>query len=216
MRKNTEKLRQAIAKQEHKETEATAKAAASSAQASTIENVTEAATEAATNASASDAKDTTGETETPRCKHRHLPVSLLPLFFPSWLSLHAHRIVTTTITRKILTAAFLPLIGVSMNDFDDNIAKGRAAMDTDYRSHNDVLRRTRERLARHEQEIQRTLRLGLRSMELEVKHLKWRVDEIQQENQTLRDEIEHERRRTRRMMLELYESSDSQETDHSD
>lgn len=108
MRKNTEKLRQAIAKQEHKETEATAKAAASSAQASTIENVTEAATEAATNASASDAKDTTGETETPRCKHRHLPVSLLPLFFPSWLSLHAQRIVTTTITRKILTAAFLP------------------------------------------------------------------------------------------------------------
>lgn len=103
-----------------------------------------------------------------------------------------------------------------MNDFDDNIAKGRAAMDTDYRSHNNVLRRTRERLARHEQEIQRTLRLGLRSMELEVKHLKWRVDEIQQENQTLRDEIEHERRRARRMMLELYESSDSQETDHSD
>ncbi|QGI67849.1 hypothetical protein CEK26_011806 [Fusarium fujikuroi] len=99
---------------------------------------------------------------------------------------------------------------------DDNIAKGRAAMDTDYRSHNNVLRRTRERLARHEQEIQRTLRLGLRSMELEVKHLKWRVDEIQQENQTLRDEIEHERRRSRRMMLELYESSDSQETDHSD
>ncbi|CCT72210.1 uncharacterized protein FFUJ_13783 [Fusarium fujikuroi IMI 58289] len=113
-------------------------------------------------------------------------------------------IVTTIIAMKSLTAAFLPLIG------------GRAAMDTDYRSHNNVLRRTRERLARHEQEIQRTLRLGLRSMELEVKHLKWRVDEIQQENQTLRDEIEHERRRSRRMMLELYESSDSQETDHSD
>ncbi|SCV37269.1 uncharacterized protein FFB14_06523 [Fusarium fujikuroi] len=113
-------------------------------------------------------------------------------------------IVTTIIAMKSLTAAFLPLIG------------GRAAMDTDYRSHNNVLRRTRERLARHEQEIQRTLRLGLRSMELEVKHLKWRVDEIQQENQTLRDEIEHERRRSRRMMLELYESSDSQETDHLD
>ncbi|KAF5652286.1 hypothetical protein F25303_3413 [Fusarium sp. NRRL 25303] len=198
MRKNTEKLRQAIAKQEHKETEATAEAAASSAQASTIENVTEAATEAAANASASDAKDTTGETETPRCKHRHLP------------DRHYYY------RDEKFDRRFLALDRRINERLDDNIAKGRAAMDTDYRSHNNVLRRTRERLARHEQEIQRTLRLGLRSMELEVKHLKWRVDEIQQENQTLRDEIEHERRRTRRMMLELYESSDSQETDHSD
>ncbi|RKL41271.1 hypothetical protein BFJ72_g5698 [Fusarium proliferatum] len=163
MRKNTERLRQAIAKQEHKETEATAKAAASSAQASTIENVTEAATEAATNASASDAKDTTGETETPRCKHRHLP------------DRHYYY------REEKLDRRFLVLDRRINERLDDNIAKGRAAMDTDYRSHNNVLRRTRERLARHEQEIQRTLRLGLRSMELEVKHLKWRVDEIQQE-----------------------------------
>ncbi|KAF5721821.1 hypothetical protein FGLOB1_70 [Fusarium globosum] len=154
MRKNTEKLRQAIAKQERKETEATAEAAASSAQASTIENVTEAATEAATNASASDAKDTTGETETPRCKHRHL------------LDRHYYY------RDEKFDRRFLALDRRINERLDDNIAKGRAAMDTDYRSHNNVLRRTRERLARHEQEIQRTLWLGLRSMELEVKHLK--------------------------------------------
>ncbi|KAF5555439.1 hypothetical protein FPHYL_8228 [Fusarium phyllophilum] len=198
MRKKTEMLRQAIAKQDQDKAEATAQAAASSALASDTENVTEATTEAATSASAPDAKDTTDGTETRRCKHRHLP------------DRHYYY------REETFDRRFLALDRRINERLDDNIAKGRAAMDADYLSHKNDLQRTRGRLARHEQEIQRTLRLGLKSMELEVKSLKWRVDDLQQENQALRDEMERERRYTRRMVQELYESSDSQETDRPD
>ncbi|CVK96974.1 uncharacterized protein FMAN_11242 [Fusarium mangiferae] len=186
--------RQEAAKQNKKQ----AQAAADPAQASTAE----ADTEAATNASALNARDTTGETETHRCKHRHLPDRRYYYREEKF----NHRFVA--LDRRL---------NERVNErLDVNIAKGRAAMDADYRFHNNVLHRTKERLARKEQEIERTLRLGLRSMEQEVKRLKWKVDEIQQENQTLRDEIERERRYTRRMVQELYESSDAQETDRSD
>jgi hypothetical protein len=50
-----------------------AEAASDPAQAST--------TEAATSASAHDAKDTADETKARPCKHRHLPVCLLPFSF---------------------------------------------------------------------------------------------------------------------------------------
>ncbi|PNP85264.1 hypothetical protein FNYG_01493 [Fusarium nygamai] len=194
MRKNREKLRQAIAKQEQEE----AGAAASSAQASTTGSVTEAATEADTSASAHDAKETADTTKTRRCKHRHLPDRH-----------YYHR-------EDKYDRRFLALDRRLKERLDENIAEGCAALNEDYHIHNNRLDRTRERLARTEHQIQRTLRLGLRSMENEITRLKWKVEAIQEENQTLRDEIERERRYTRRMMLQLYESSDSQETDRSD
>ncbi|KAF5580020.1 hypothetical protein FPCIR_10850 [Fusarium pseudocircinatum] len=198
IRQKTERLRQAFTMQDHDKAEATAEAAAGSAQASATENVTEATAEAATSASAPNAKGTTGGTETRRCKHRHLP------------DRHYYY------REEKFDRRFLALDRRINERLDDNIAKGRAAMDADYRSHKNDLQRTRGRLARQEQEIQRTLRLGLKSMELEVKSLKWRVDDLQKENQTLRDEIERERRYTRRMVQRLHESSDFQETDRPD
>ncbi|KAF5645265.1 uncharacterized protein FTJAE_2515 [Fusarium tjaetaba] len=198
LRKKTERLRKAFTMQDHDKAEATAQAAASSAQASATENVTEATAEAATNAPAPDAQNTTDRTETRRCKHRHLP------------DRHYYY------REEVFDRRFLALDRRINERLDDNIAKGRAAMDEDYRSHKKDLQRTRGRLARQEQEIQRTLRLGLKSMELEVKSLKWRVDNLQQENETLQDDIERERRSNRRMMRQLYESPDHQETDRSD
>ncbi|KAF5979935.1 hypothetical protein FCOIX_5063 [Fusarium coicis] len=99
---------------------------------------------------------------------------------------------------------------------DEYIAKGCAAMDADYQRHNRSLRRNEEKLAKKVEQIQHAYERDVRETDRKVAGLRRKVAEIQTENEDLREEIEYERRRTRRMMLELYESSDSQETDHSD
>ncbi|KAI1028271.1 hypothetical protein LB503_002526 [Fusarium chuoi] len=99
---------------------------------------------------------------------------------------------------------------------DENIAKGCAAMDADYQRHSENLRHNEEKLAKKVDQIQHAYERDAREMDRKVTGLKRKVAEIQTENEDLREEIAYERRRTRRMMLDLYESSDSQETDRSD
>ncbi|KAF5563079.1 hypothetical protein FNAPI_2824 [Fusarium napiforme] len=99
---------------------------------------------------------------------------------------------------------------------DEYIAKGCATMDADYQRHNRSLRRNEEKLAKKVEQIQHAYERNVRETDRKVAGLKRKVAEIQTENEDLWEEIEYERGRTRRMMLELYESSDSQETDHSD
>ncbi|KAG9497628.1 hypothetical protein J7337_010489 [Fusarium musae] len=99
---------------------------------------------------------------------------------------------------------------------DEYIAKGCAAMDADYQRHNRSLRRNEEKLAKKVEQIQHAFERDVRETDRKVTGLKRKVREIQTENEDLREEIAYERRRTRRMILELYESSDSQEAGHSD
>ncbi|KAF5539853.1 hypothetical protein FMEXI_8711 [Fusarium mexicanum] len=99
---------------------------------------------------------------------------------------------------------------------DDIVAKGCAAIDADYQCHSDHLRRAEERLARKVERVQHAHERDVREKDRKFAGLKRKVDQIQTENEDLREEIANERRRTQRMMLELYESSDSQDTDHSD
>lgn len=89
-------------------------------------------------------------------------------------------------------------------------------MDADYQRHSENLRHNEEKLAKKVDQIQHAYERDAREMDRKVTGLKRKVAEIQTENEDLREEIAYERRRTRRMMLDLYESSDSQETDRSD
>ncbi|KAF5237652.1 hypothetical protein FANTH_10678 [Fusarium anthophilum] len=193
-RKNREKLRQAIAKQEREEAGATA----CSAPASTTENATGAATEAATSASAHDAKGAADTTKARRCKHRHLP------------DRHYYY------RDEKFDRRFLALDRRINERLDINVAKGFAAINVAYQRHGDDLRRGEARLARKVEWIQHAYERDAREEDRKIAGLKRKVDHIQTEIEDLREEIANERRRTQRMMLELYESSDSQDTNHSD
>ncbi|KAF5631800.1 hypothetical protein F52700_6722 [Fusarium sp. NRRL 52700] len=176
IRNNREKLRQAIAMQEQEGAEASAQCAASSAQTSTTAN----ATEAATSASAHDAKETADATKARRCKRRHLPDRH---YYHQENKLDRHFFV---LERRL----------------NHNIAKGRAALDADYRSHNDILLRTKNRLARKEERFQNTHREGMRAMEKVVSRLEGQVKSIADENNDLHEQLLKERRRVRQMMSE--------------
>ncbi|KAF4500297.1 hypothetical protein FAGAP_3526 [Fusarium agapanthi] len=178
MRKDRERLQQAVAKQEQEEAEATAQDATSSAQALTTTNVTEATTEAANSASAHDAKETADAAKARRCKQRHLPDRH---FY--------HR-----------EDKFDGRFSALERCLNNNIAKGRAALDADYRSHNNILRRTRERLAKKEEGIQRTYQEGMGAMEKVVSRLEGEVKNIADGNDALHEQLLKERRRVREMM----------------
>ncbi|KAH7178660.1 hypothetical protein DER46DRAFT_676624 [Fusarium sp. MPI-SDFR-AT-0072] len=160
-----------------------AEAAADPAQASTAES----ATEAATSASAPDAKDTTDETKTRRCEHRHLP------------DRHYYY------REEKFERRFVALDRCIKQRIDANVAKGRAAIDADTEKMHGEHKRLLTKVESEAEQIRRAYQVDIEGTKKEINRLKRKVDEIQEENETLRDEIVRERRRTRRMMYERYD-----------
>ncbi|RYC94639.1 hypothetical protein BFJ63_vAg2512 [Fusarium oxysporum f. sp. narcissi] len=80
--------------------------------------------------------------------------------------------------------------------------KGRAAIDADTkklrRQHKELLTKVKSEA----EQIRRAYQVDIRDTKKEINRLERKVDEIQEENETLRDEIARERRR---MMYERYD-----------
>ncbi|KAL5610084.1 hypothetical protein FOVSG1_004765 [Fusarium oxysporum f. sp. vasinfectum] len=157
-----------------------AQAAADPSEASTIESTTE----ATTSASAPDSKDTTGETKLRPCQHRHLP------------DRHYYY------RQEKFERRFVALDRCIKERVDANIVKGRAAIDADTkklrRQHKELLTKVKSEA----EQIRRAYQVDIRDTKKEINRLERKVDEIQEENETLRDEIARERRR---MMYERYD-----------
>ncbi|EMT66212.1 hypothetical protein FOC4_g10006606 [Fusarium odoratissimum] len=85
---------------------------------------------------------------------------------------------------------------------DANIVKWRAAIDADTkklrRQHKELLTKVKSEA----EQIRREYQVDIRDTKKEINRLERKVDEIQEENKTLRDEIARERRR---MMYERYD-----------
>ncbi|RKK88901.1 hypothetical protein BFJ68_g5194 [Fusarium oxysporum] len=134
----------------------------------------ESTTEATTSASVPDSKGTTGET-----KDRH----------------YYYR-------QEKFERRFVALDRCIKERVDANIVKGRAAIDADTkklrRQHKELLTKVKSEA----EQIRRAYQVDIRDTKKEINRLERKVDEIQEENETLRDEIARERRR---MMYERYD-----------
>ncbi|KAJ4166270.1 hypothetical protein NW765_007497 [Fusarium oxysporum] len=176
LRREREELGEWVPKQEKEP----AQAAADPSEASTIESTTE----ATTSASVPDSKGTTGETKVRPCQHRHLP------------DRHYYY------RQEKFERRFVALDRCIKERVDANIVKGRAAIDADTkklrRQHKELLTKVKSEA----EQIRRAYQVDIRDTKKEINRLERKVDEIQEENETLRDEIARERRR---MMYERYD-----------
>ncbi|KAM0078696.1 hypothetical protein ACKRZS_009429 [Fusarium odoratissimum] len=176
MRREREELGEWVPKQEKEP----AQAATDPVRASTIESTAE----AAASASAPDSKDTTDETKARPCQHRHLP------------DRHYYY------RQEKFERRFVALDRCIKERIDANIVKGRAAIDADTkklrRQHKELLTKVKSEA----EQIRRAYQVDIRDTKKEINRLERKVDEIQEENKTLRDEIARERRR---MMCERYD-----------
>ncbi|KAL5601822.1 hypothetical protein FOBRF1_009355 [Fusarium oxysporum] len=176
MRREREELGEWVPKQEKEP----AQAAADPVRASTIESTAE----AAASASAPDSKDTTDETKARPCQHRHLP------------DRHYYY------RQEKFERRFVALDRCIKERIDANIVKWRAAIDADTkklrRQHKELLTKVKSEA----EQIRRAYQVDIRDTKKEINRLERKVDEIQEENKTLRDEIARERRR---MMCERYD-----------
>ncbi|KAF5608053.1 uncharacterized protein FSUBG_4877 [Fusarium subglutinans] len=189
-RRRREKLQKASANEGNEQAETISQAVTPEAASPTAQ--------ATVDAPASGEKGKPCVTKVRRCRHRHLPDRH-----------YYHR-------EDKYDRRFYALDRRVNERVDDNVAKGRAAINEDYQRHSDNLRRAEGKLAKKVEQIQHAYERDVREKDRKFAGLKRKVDQIQAENEDLREEIANERRRTQRMMLELYESSDSQDTDHSD
>ncbi|KAJ4052351.1 hypothetical protein NW756_001785 [Fusarium oxysporum] len=157
-----------------------AQAAADPSEASTIESTTE----ATTSASAPDSKDTTDETKVRPCQHRHLP------------DRHYYY------RQEKFERRFVALDRCIKERIYANIVKGRAAIDADTkklrRQHQELLTKVKSEA----EQIRLANQVDIRDTKKEINRLERKVEEIQEENETLRGEIARERRR---MMYERYD-----------
>ncbi|KAF4960908.1 hypothetical protein FGADI_558 [Fusarium gaditjirri] len=165
-----------------KQEKESAQATPDSIEATTIGSTTE----AATSASSLDSKDTTEETKTRPCQHRHLP------------DRHYYY------REEKFERRFVALDRCIKERIDANVAKGRAAIDANTKKLHYEHKRLLTRVESEAEQIRRAYQLDIRDTKKEFNRLKRKVDEIQEENEALRDEIARERRRTRRMMSERY------------
>ncbi|KAF9770355.1 hypothetical protein IL306_012116 [Fusarium sp. DS 682] len=180
MRRSREKLRQVMANREKGQAEAAA-CQTGSAQAST--------TEATTNTLASDAKDNPDESKARPCKHRHLPDRH-----------YYHR-------EEKFEHRFLALQRRIDERFDDNIAKGRAAIDADYDRHVSRMRHNKKMQALQTGEVERKYQKSADRANKEIARLKRDVEDMREQNGDLRDELSRERRRYRQLLAEQNEAA---------